>query len=299
VVLIGLGCALLWSYWPILVEISEKWASDPQYSHGFLVPIFAAVLLWLRRAQLTALAPSYWGLPFLVVGLGLRLVGAFFFFEWFEAISLLFLLAGSALLLGGWPALRWSWLSIAFLVFMMPLPYRVETGLSQPLQRLATVASTYTLQTLGRPAVSEGNIIIVNQKRLGVVEACNGLGMLLLFFAMSCGMAVLSRRGLLEKTIIVLSAVPIAVLTNVLRITTAGILHEGVGEHWADLVFHDWLAGPFMMGTALGLLWLEWILLAHLFVEVPVRTLSFAPADSSRGLAAGQPRVRELKPQLP
>src|SRR5262249_34891826 len=153
-------------------------------------------------------------------------------------------------------------------LFMMPLPYRIETALSQPLQRLATMVSTYTLQTLGRPAFSEGNIIIVNQARLGVVEACNGLGMLLLFFAMSAGVAIVSHRGLLERFVIFASAIPIAVIANVIRITTAGLLHETVAQRWADLIFHDWLAGPFMMGLALGMLVVELFILSRLFVDV-------------------------------
>src|SRR5436305_12211191 len=123
----------------------------------------------------------------------MRLAGAYVYFDWLEAMSLLPVLAGGALLLGGLPALRWSWLPIAFLVFMIPLPHRVETALSFPLRRLAALTATYALQTLGRPALSEGNIIIVKQLRMDVAEACSGLGMLLLFFAMACAVAVLCR----------------------------------------------------------------------------------------------------------
>src|SRR5262249_53881458 len=82
-----------------------------------------------------------------------QLGGAYYSYEWFEAAALLVELAGLALLLGGWPALRWAGPSIAFLIFMVPLPYRLEGALSHPLQRIGTVASTYALQTLGLPAV--------------------------------------------------------------------------------------------------------------------------------------------------
>src|SRR5262249_25315221 len=160
------------------------------------------------------------------------------------------LLWGAALLLGGWAALRWSWLATAFLIFMIPLPYRVETGLSQPLQRLATVASTYALQTLGMPAFAEGNVIVVNQSGIGIVEACNGLGMLVLFFALATGMAIVVRRPALDKAVILLSAAPVAVLANVIRITLTSVLYETAGQKWGDLVFHD-LAGWLMMPLAL------------------------------------------------
>jgi exosortase len=250
--------------------MAAKWTNDPQYSHAYLVPAFAVVLLWLRRRHLAGgrLCPNWWGILPLLAGVGLRLVGTLVYFDWLEAVSLLPMLAGAALLLGGRPALRWSWLAIAFLVFMIPLPFRVETGLAQPLQGLATRVSTYVLQTLGRPAFAEGNLIVVNDVTVGVVEACSGLGMLLLFFALATAVAILSNRPLLDKALIVASAAPIAVGVNVLRISVTSILYEAVGGRWADLVFHD-LAGWLMMPAALGLLGLELKVLSRLLSELP------------------------------
>src|SRR5262249_4455150 len=121
--LAGLG----WAYWPTLVGLAQKWTSDPQYSHGFLVAPFAVFLLWTRRGQLpcasgadtTGLArPSAWGLVLLVAGAFLRLGGAWFYFEWFEHVSLLVCLVGIVLLMGGGPLLRWAWPALAFLLFM-------------------------------------------------------------------------------------------------------------------------------------------------------------------------------------
>jgi exosortase len=139
---------------------------------------------------------------------------------------------------------------------MIPLPHRIETALSLPLQRVATTASTYVLQTIGQPAVAEGNVIIINNARIGVVEACNGLGMLVLFFAVATAVAIVVRRSWLEKIIIVASAVPIALVANVLRITATGFLHATVGGPWVDRFFHGF-AGWLMMPAALALLWLE------------------------------------------
>lgn len=269
----GLAGCILWSYWPVLATMTAKWTRDPQYSHAYLVPVFAAVLLWLRRKELIAAArtPSWWGLPVLLAGTALRFAGTYYYFEWLEAISLLPVLLGAALLLGGWAALRWSWPAVAFLVFMVPLPYRVETGLARPLQNIATTAATYALQTLGRPALAEGNVIILNDARIGVVEACNGLGMLLVFFALTTGVVLVIRRSVTDKLLLLLTTAPIAVFVNVIRITLTGVLYETAGSRWAELVFHD-LAGWLMMPMALGLLWLELHILSRVFVEVaPVR----------------------------
>jgi exosortase len=202
----------------------------------------------------------------LLAGLGVQLGGAYYSYEWFEAAALLPELAGLALLLGGRAALRWSGPSIAFLIFMVPLPYRLEGALSHPLQRVGTVASTYALQTLGLPAVAEGNVIHIDDISIGVVEACSGLGMLFTFIAMSAGVALVVRRPALDRAVILLSAAPIAVAVNVLRIATTGVLHRVASHELADRVFHD-LAGWLMMPAALGLMAAELWLLSRLLVE--------------------------------
>src|SRR5581483_4191267 len=121
---------------------------------------------------------SWAALPWLLAAAALRLAGAAFYVDWFDAVSLLPCLAGLCVLLGGPAALKWAGPSVAFLVFMLPLPYTAEVALARPLQSLATATSTYALQTLGVPALAEGNVIVIGQYRLGVVEACSGLGML-------------------------------------------------------------------------------------------------------------------------
>jgi exosortase len=248
----------LWAYWPALTEAAERWARDPQYSHGYLVPAFAALLLWLRRGKLTATAlrPSWWGLALLGAAGVLRLAGTFFHFEWFDPISLLPSLAGALLLVAGWAYLRWAWPSIAFLFFMIPLPYNVSKQMAGPLQRIATEASTFLLQVLGLPAIAERNVILLNEVELGVVEACSGLRMLVVFFALSTAVALLMRKPLWERLLVCASAIPIALLTNLLRITATGVLYETAGKEIAEAVFHD-LAGWLMMPLALGFLGLE------------------------------------------
>jgi exosortase len=268
-----LAVALLWSYWPTLEAMADRWWSDPQYSHGFLVPVFAAAVLWSRRALWAAAPwrPSPLGLPVLLAGLGLRLVAAAADIEPLDAFSLLPTLLGLVLLAGGTGMLRWSWPAIAFLGFMLPLPFSFETTLAQPLRRLATVVSTYALQTLGCPAFSEGNVILVGETRLGVAEACSGLGMLLTFFAMSTAFALVVRRPLADRLVLVASAVPVAVAANVARITATGLAYHawGADSAAARAILHD-LAGWLMMPLALALLWVELVLLGRLFVEVPL-----------------------------
>jgi exosortase len=253
----------------------DKWFTDPQYSHGFLVPLFAFYLLWRRVDYLegATFEPTPWGLVFVLAGLGLHLAGGHFYVDWVGMFSLLPVLAGLFLCMGGRPALAWAWPSIAFLLFMLPLPYRLEVSLSLPLRRLATLGSTYVLQMLGLPAIAEHNVILIEDARIGVVEACNGLGMLMTFLALATAVAILLRRPALDKAVIVLSAVPIALIANIVRITLTGVLLVLVGDEFANIVFHN-LAGWLMMPLALGLLWIELRVLDRLLLKLEPEDLS-------------------------
>jgi exosortase len=261
VVLLG---GLLWAYAPTLARLFKTWSDDPHYSHGFLVPLFSLYLLYMKKDEIrkTAWKWNAWGLVLVGAGVLLKLAGAALNYDWVDAFSLLPALAGVLLLVGGWGQLRWTWPAVAFLFFMIPLPFRVERALGWPLQWIATKASTFVLQTCGLAALADGNVIHMTHGDIGVVEACSGMGILLLFFAVSTAVALVIERPLFDKVMVVLSAVPIALISNIVRVSVTGILHETVGERIANLVFHD-LAGWLMMPIALALLGIELWFLKH------------------------------------
>jgi exosortase len=297
--LTGLATAsLIWVFWPTLIDLARTWNSNPQYSHGYLVPGFAVLLLWLRRGQLdrSAVGPSWWGIPVLALGIGLRLVGAYKYYLWLEAVSLLPCLVGLWLTIGGLAALRWAWPGLLFLAFMIPLPYSLGIALAAPLQRFATVTSTFLMQMLGLPALAEGNVIRLNDVEIGIVEACSGLRMLMVFFALSTGVAMIIRRPLVDKLLLVASAIPIALVTNILRVTATGILHEMVDSATANAFFHDF-AGWLMMPLALGLVGIELKILSNLLVDVPPAAPR-VPAVHRVPPASRRPRRQEPKGQI-
>ena len=263
-----LTVGLLWAFWPILVAMAERWSNDPRYAHGYLVSMFSLAMLWMRRSQIPGeeLRSNSRGLAFIALGAVILLVGGYFRQGTIEGLALLAYLAGVAMVLGGWPALRWSWPSIVFLFFMIPLPRRLENALGPPLQWLATLASTFALQTLGFMAFAEGNVIQLNDAHIGVVEACSGLSMMLTFIALSVGMTLIVDRPLLERIVLVLSAIPVALVANIARITVTGILHETISGQIADKFYHD-LAGCVMIPFALVLYWCEIWVFSHILVE--------------------------------
>jgi exosortase len=266
-VLVGAGC-LVWALWPVLASMTGRWNTDPRYAHGYLVPIFAVALLWLRPSGMegSKISGNSWGLVLVGLAAAVQLLGGYYRVDSVAGLALLPYLAGFSVLIGGWPALKWSWASIAFLVFMIPLPWRVENALGPPLQRVATTVSTYLLQTLGFMAFAEGNVIQLNEAKIGVVEACSGLSMLITFIALSTAVALVVKRPLLDRIVLVASAIPVALLANIIRITVTGILHDTVGGHVADAFYHD-LAGWLMIPLALVLYWFEIWILSRLLIE--------------------------------
>ncbi len=256
-------------YLPLLTYSFNEWLK-PDYSHGFLVPAFAAYLAWVWRAW----APSYLAWPD-VRGLGFFLAAAPLFvvarytnvaLEWVQGISLVLALLGAVTVFGGVAALRWLWGPVLFLMFMFPLPNAVAGALSWPLQKVAAVGSEYTLQTLGYPTYREGMILHCQDHVLEVQNACSGLSMLLTFVTLSTAMALVVRRPWLDRGLILLASFPIAILSNVVRISATGVLYNEAGKELGDRVFHDF-AGWMMMPLALGMLWLGLKVLDWVFLE--------------------------------
>lgn len=294
------GLALLaavgWSYATTFERMALRWSQDPQYSHGYIVPVLALIVLWFRRGDFPAgrAAPSWLGVPLLLAGAALRVAGALFAFDWLEAGSLLFTLAGACCALLGPAVLRWAWPVGALLLFALPWPWQFDNLLTYPLRRIATLASTYSLQVVGLPALARGNIIVIDELEVGVVEACSGLGMLMTFFALSTAVALVIDRTNFDRWVIFLSAVPIGVAMNVMRITVTVALYVVADAEVAQVVFHD-VAGWVMMPLALATLWLELLVLDRLWLPdeptgpVPLTADAAPPARPLRPIGPAVP----------
>ena len=295
-----------WTYWYALDQLVRAWIRLPDYQHGFVVPLFAAFLLWVRQDMVNPWPKrgSWWAVPFFVVWPLIRFMNVWLHYDR-DVDSIFPFLFGLTLFLGGWRALRWAWPSIIFLVFMVPLPASVSIMLSRPLQRIATIASAYSLQTLGISAIvpgDQGNVIQLPSPcpPLGVDRACSGLSMLTLFFAICIGAAFLLRIRLWEKIVIVISAVPIAVLSNVGRITGTGVLDVFINPTIGQ-GFHDY-AGWLMMIFAMLMIWGEMTLFSNLLIETRLdRPLAIDGTlmPGMAGIAGGRPGMRRPPDRRP
>ena len=285
-----------WAFWPTLRELFDTWVSHPEYSHGPLVPLFALYLLAKRKPAAAGTPGRPWpvvGFGVLVLAVALRLVGSATSFLPLEGLAFVLCLTGLAALAGGRPALVRFWPPLVFLLFMIPLPYEASRLLGAELQRIGTMATTYLLQCLGQPAIAEGNRILIGHVTLNVVEACSGLRMLVTFFAFSTAAVFLMDRHWLVKGLVLASAVPIALLTNILRITATGLAHvwlaDGDDKTRVLGFIHDF-NGWMMMPVGLAFLVLELWVFKHLLVERPAAGQPVVPARPAKPVPAARPK---------
>ena len=262
------GIAISILFRDLLLGCVNRWTTEPQYSHGFVIPIMALGLGWFSRHKFVhgTARSNIFGLAMIFGGIVGHVAAVYFYVEAIDAVSFIVTITGTTLLIWGRRAFAGLWPAVLFLGFMLPLPFQIERVLSGPLQILGANESAWYIQTFGIPAIAQGNTILMGDTRLGVAEACSGLRMLMVFFAISTAAVIVSKRTAWEKLLILLSALPIALICNIVRIVATAVAHEFLGRATADLVFHD-LSGWLMMPLAMLLLFLEVKLLDCLFVE--------------------------------
>jgi exosortase len=243
-------------YGKTLWELEYQWRTEADYSHGYLIPFLSLGILYSRRDTFPGFdARLHWlGVVLLLFAGLLKAIGLIFFMEFLEGWSIVPWVGGCVALFLGPRALLWAAPAVLFLLFMVPLPFQVETLLSWKLQSLVTILSSAALRILGFPAVSEGNTIWIGQSQMLVEEACSGLRIFVGMAAFAFFWVTLIRRAWIDKWIVIASIIPLAVIANCVRSVIVCISY-----HWFDVSVanrvHDW-AGIFMIGLAASLVWM-------------------------------------------
>lgn len=260
-----LSMAFIWLYLPQLTDLWNIWQRSDEYSSGLLVPFLAVYVLWTRRRNIKELniQPSLWGLPAFIAAQGLRYFGMFFMYSSAERLSLVLSIAALVLFLFGWRIFYKISPILAFLCLMLPLPRTVHNAVMLPLQNLATASAVFCLEMTGYNVIREGNIIHLNGATVAVGEACNGLRMVTAFFVIVGLVVLLVRKKWWEKLIVLISALPIALLCNTVRLTITSIAFTVLdGKKW-ETAFHDF-GGYAMMPLAMALVIFEFWFLTKL-----------------------------------
>ena len=248
-------------YGPLLIQMIVQWWQDPDYSHGFVVPLFVGYVLYQRRHQLrqVLLEPSNLGLPVMVGAIGLLLAGSLGAELFVARFSLLFLLGGMLLFFAGWKLLRAVAFPLAFLALMIPLPAIIYNQVTFPLQLWASRLSSNWLELLGVPVLREGNVLVLPNYSLEVVEACSGIRSLMSLIALAVAYGYFVEKRPWVRITLVALMVPIAVASNAMRVMGAGVLTYLFGPQAAEGFFHSfqgWLIFVFAVACMLFLHWL-------------------------------------------
>src|SRR6202050_4479636 len=261
---------LLWLYFPTLAHLVAQWWSDPNFSHGFFVPLFSAFVIWQERSRLTRLSPqpSWWGLLLFGFGfcvLGVGQMGADLFLSRF---SMLIVLAGLIVLFLGWSFFRALLFPWAFLLLMIPIPAILFNQITFPLQLLASRVAADVLPLFDVPVFREGNLIYLPgiPKPLFVDEACRGIRSLMSLACLAIIYGSLMERRIGVRWALALVSLPIAVAANSARIVGTGL----VVQYW-DLQkaqgFYHIFAGRVAFVGGLALLYFAHFLIRRVWPD--------------------------------
>lgn len=249
-------CVLLaWLYLPIVFRLAEQCWNDPNFSHGFLVPIFSSFLLWRERSRLfhRTLDPSPWGLPLLILALGVLAAGVLGADLFLSRFSLLLVVASLVIYLLGWEWFRSLLFPGAFLILMIPPPEILWSQITFPLQILASKLAAALLPLMGIPIFRQGNRILLPAMPLEVSEACSGIRSLLSLLTLAIIYGYLFDNRKWVRIVLALAALPFSVIANSLRVVGTGLLAQYCDPTWAQGFYHGF-SGLFIFLSSLALI---------------------------------------------
>ena len=263
---IAISFAIVFAYATVLVKLVHDWWSDENYSHGLLIPFIIGYILWTQREKIASIpvkSSTFLGGAVVILGLLGLWAGVAGAELYTQRLSLLLLLVGTVIYFWGARLLRFLLVPFGLLFLALPIPAIVFNRIAFPLQLFASRCAVWSMSVLGIPVLRQGNIIELKPlnsfgtKKLEVVEACSGIRSLMTLITLAVVFAYfthtpsdvppgsnkrfawLKSYGFWRSTIIVISAVPIAILTNAFRVSGTGVLAHYYGTEVADGFFHS------------------------------------------------------------
>jgi exosortase len=253
---IVLGLLLVFLYHHIGIKLVRDWY-DPDFGHGFLIPFFAAFLLWDKREEIrrTPVQPSWAGVWLVGLGLFELLVGVFGADLFLQRTSFVVLAGGLVWTLFGKAMLGRVKFVLFVLLLAIPLPTVLFNQITFPLQLLASRLASTLLDYLHVPVLQEGNIMQLAALPLEVAEACSGIRSLMSLFTVAVIYGYFLERSTWRRVALALASVPIAVAANVARIVGTGLCVQYWDPDKALGFFHEF-SGWLMFLVSLSLLYM-------------------------------------------
>jgi exosortase len=250
VIILGLVALLFSSTFSWLVY---NWLNNSYYSHGFLVPLVSGFFLWRRRAVFAPenRHPNNLGLFVLGIALVGFLVAQVWQAQHVAAVMLVLLLSGLALYFLGDQGTRRIVFPLAFLLFMIPLPF--VNRLSPALEAFTATASTSVVSALGIPAANQGSQIQLQNSSFVVGAACSGLNSVVALATLVVIFVYVVEGSIRAKTVLLVMAIPIALIANMIRVSLLLVIAHFFGAEVGMRYFHDY-SSPVLFLLAFALL---------------------------------------------
>jgi len=261
-VLLGFGFLLLIpTFWGGISNLLGRWGTQEEYSHGYLIPLVSAYLIWERRNLLKTLEfrPSWLPVGVVVLATAVAVIGeisALYILIHFALVLIILAMAWSIL---GWEAFRYVLIPLALLAFAIPLPYFLEATLTADLQLVSSQLGVALIRLFEIPVYAEGNVIDLGSYQLQVVEACSGLRYLYPLMGVGFIVVYLYQVAFWKRALIFFSTIPITILMNSIRIGIIGILVNYWGQGMAEGFLHffeGWIIFIACLAILLGEMWL-------------------------------------------
>jgi exosortase len=252
-----LSLLLVAIYYRVIGKLVLDWYTDPDFSHGFLVPPFAAFLLWDKRKAIrdTPIGQSWAGVWLVLAAIFVLFLGVYGAELFLSRLSLVMLLGGLVWTLCGRAMLRQVRFPILVLLLGIPIPAVVFNQITFPLQILASKMASSLLPLFGVPVLRDGNVIQLPSMQLEVAEACSGIRSLMSLFAVAVFYGYFLEQSTWRRTLLAVASLPIAVIANAARIVGTGLCVQYWNPDKAVGFFHEF-SGWLMFIVSLTCLYL-------------------------------------------
>jgi exosortase len=259
------AAAGLWA--PTVAELARAWQNDTYAGHGLFVPLFSALIAWMRRGRLKEAAGPGDPAGFAVLLAGAALLGLG---VWRDSLllkggSIVVAVAGLVQWSFGAACLRAAAFPVGFLLLMVPLPHTVVAAVTLKVQLFAATFAVSVLRHLDLPVHQNGVLIELPATTLKVGEVCNGLRFLMALLVLTAAFAEVTQKSLARKITLVVAAIPIAIVANATRVATILLAVQWVGPEAAQGTIHNWIGKGVWAATLIPL-----VVLAYLLVRVGV-----------------------------